>query len=98
MIGAIALGLVVDDTVHFLVALHRETTRGANLDAAITTALHTSGRPIVLTSVILIAGFAVLTLGSFNPSIQFGAVSALVIAFALLADLLLLPAALRLHV
>lgn len=96
MIGAIALGLVVDDTVHFLVALRRELARNPDLDAAITETLHTTGRPIVLTSVILMAGFAVLTCGSFNPSIQFGAISALVIGFALLADLLLLPAALRL--
>lgn len=95
MIGAIALGLVVDDTVHFLVALRRELAHNPDPDAAITAALHTSGRPIVLTSVTLMAGFAVLMCGSFNPSIQFGAISALVIAFALLADLLLLPAALR---
>lgn len=95
MIGAIALGLVVDDTVHFLVALGRKLKEGGDLDAAIASALHASGRPIVLTSVILTGGFAVLMFGSFNPSIQFGAVSALVISFALFADLLLLPAALR---
>jgi predicted RND superfamily exporter protein len=95
MIGAIALGLVVDDTVHFLVSLRRELARDPDLDAAITATFRTSGRPIILTSVILMAGFAVMMVGSFNPSIQFGAVSALVIGYALLADLLLLPAALR---
>jgi hypothetical protein len=95
MIGAIALGLVVDDTVHFLVSLRRELTRDPDLDAAITATFITCGRPIILTSVILMAGFAVMMVGSFNPSIQFGAVSALVIGYALMADLLLLPAALR---
>jgi len=96
MIGAIALGLVVDDTVHFLVALQRQLSAHSNLDDCIEHTIREAGRPIVITSIILIAGFAVLTFGSFNPNIQFGAVSALVIGFALLADLLLLPAVLRL--
>jgi len=96
MIGAIALGLVVDDTVHFLVALRRQLSETKNLDAAITRTVQEAGRPIVLTSLILMGGFAILTCGSFNPNIQFGAISALVIGLALLADLLLLPAALRL--
>ena len=95
MIGSIALGLVVDDTVHFMVQLKRRTRAGDDLSAAIAGTIERAGRPIILTSVILIAGFLVATLGSFNPNVNFGFISALVILLALVADLLMLPAALK---
>ena len=94
MIGAIALGLVVDDTVHFLVALRRQLGLDPDLGRALEAASRQAGRAIVQTSLILILGFGVLTLGSFSPNVHFGAVAALTIAFALVADLVLLPAAL----
>lgn len=95
MIGSIALGLVVDDTVHFMVQLKRRVRRGDTMSTAIDGTLHRAGRPIILTSVILIAGFLVATLGSFNPNVNFGFISAVVILLALLADLVILPAALK---
>ena len=95
MIGSIALGLVVDDTVHFMVQLKRRVRGGDDLNTAIAGALRRAGHPIILTSVILIAGFLVATLGSFNPNVNFGFISALVILLALVADLVMLPAALK---
>jgi hypothetical protein len=52
--------------------------------------LHT-GRPIVLTSLILVIGFMALTAGSFAPSIYFGLVMSVIVVLALVADLLLTP-------
>ena len=95
MIGAIALGLVVDDTVYFLVTLRRKLVGGSNLEEAIADTIQSTGRPIIVTSLILILGFGILGFGSFNPNIQFGVVSAIVIGFALLCDLLLLPSVLK---
>ncbi len=95
MIGSIALGLVVDDSVHFMVQLKRRTRAGDDLSAAIAGTIQRAGHPIIMTSVILIAGFLVATLGSFNPNVNFGFISALVILLALVADLLMLPAALK---
>ena len=93
MIGSIALGLVVDDTVHFLVRLKRNLA-DHELPDAIARAMHQTGRPIILTSIILAGGFGTLGFGSFTPNVAFGAVSAVVILVAMLADLVLLPSAL----
>jgi predicted RND superfamily exporter protein len=92
MIGSIALGLVVDDTVHFLVRLRRNLQAGASLEHGIDETMQETGRPIVVTSLILAACFLVLGLGSFNPNVNFGLVTALVVILALVADLIILPA------
>lgn len=95
MVGAIALGIVVDDTVHFLTAFRRHLADGMRLDGAIAASIKEVGRPVVFTSLILATSFAVLTLGRFVPSQQVGLVTAIVVLTALMADLVLLPAALR---
>lgn len=95
MTGAVALGLVVDDTVHFLHQFrHRVVELGEEQSAAIEHTLRSSGRAIVMTSVILMAAFWVLTLASFRPNISFGLLCGIAIGLALLADLIVLPAAL----
>ena len=95
MIGAIAMGLVVDDTVHFLVRLRRHSKAGSGLEGALRGATLDAGRPIVVTSFVLICAFSIMVSGSFTPNINFGFISAVIILLALLADLILLPAALR---
>ncbi len=94
MIGSIALGLVVDDTVHFLVRFKRFSHDGADIETGIRKTIDEAGRPIIVTSICLAAGFAVLTFGSFTPNINFGVISAIVILLALACDLVVLPAAL----
>ncbi len=94
MIGAIALGLVVDDTVHFMVRLRRHLSGGADTRDAIRRAIMEAGRPIIITSLVLAGAFFMLTLASFTPNIHFGLVTAVVILMVLTADLVLLPAAL----
>lgn len=94
MIGSIALGLVVDDTVHFLVRLHRRFKRGLTLEEAIAGTMEATGRPIIITSVVLSAGFLVLMLGSFAPNIYFGMITAIIVVLALICDIVVLPAAL----
>lgn len=95
MIASIALGLVVDDTMHLLHRIRRHVRSGSDLEAAIRLSLREAGQPVVITSVVLAAGFSALALGSFAPNVYFGVVSAFVILLALLADLLILPALLR---
>ena len=94
MIATIALGLVVDDTCHFLVRLREQTRYGKALPEAIAETMQQTGRPIILTSLILAAGFAALILGSFTPTLCVGMVSTFVLLMALVADLVVLPAAL----
>jgi uncharacterized protein len=94
MIASIALGLVVDDTVHFMHRLRHPLAEGESLETAIRETMADTGRPIVATSLVLAAGYAVLGLGSFAPNVNFGVVTACVILIALVADLVMLPAAL----
>jgi predicted RND superfamily exporter protein len=92
MIGSIALGLVVDDSVHFLVRLQRNLGAGRSLDRSVDATIAEGGRAMVVTSLALGAGFAILMLGSFVANVYFGAICALIIVLALVADLVVLPA------
>ncbi|MCP4202247.1 MAG: MMPL family transporter [bacterium] len=92
MIAVIALGLVVDDSIHLLVRLESERKRAPDTRRAIARALTAVGRPIIYTSVALSLGFLVLVFASFNSMIHFGVLSATVIALALVFDLVALPA------
>lgn len=94
MIGPIALGLVVDDTVHFLYRYQFLRKAGESIEDACEKTLYSAGRAIVTTSFILAAGFSVLALGSFIPNIYFGLVTSVVVLVAMVADVVVLPAVL----
>ena len=91
MISAIGIGIIVDDTIHFLHSFKDNMNHGMDYSAAVHETLVSKGKPIVLTSVILCCGFAVLTLSRFVPTLYFGLLSALLIFNALWADLIILP-------
>ncbi|RMF21654.1 MAG: hypothetical protein D6760_09040, partial [Deltaproteobacteria bacterium] len=92
MIASVALGLIVDDTIHLLYCLKREARAGGSAAEAMGRAVLDAGRPVVYTSVVLALGFSVLTLASFAPVTHFGALAAVVVVVALACDLVLLPA------
>lgn len=92
MIAGVALGLVVDDSIHFLSRLKVETSRTPDVINAIETTIIETGRPIIFTSLVLSLGFLVFLFASFNPTIHFGVLSAMVILLALVFDLVVLPA------
>ena len=92
MIAAVALGLVVDDTIHFLSRLQAERQHTDDVKRAIANAMNSTGRPIIFTSLVLSLGFLVLTLASFNPIVNFGILAFIVILLALVFDLIVLPA------
>jgi hypothetical protein len=72
MIAAVALGIVVDDTVHLMTAFERSVRSTGKVRAAIKSTLLEVGQPVMVTSVLLVAGFATLILGSFLPTRQVG--------------------------
>ena len=92
LIGSIAIGLCVDDTVHFMHHFGRFRERGYATKEAISRTLHTAGRAMLVTSIVLCSGFMVLTLSQLNNFTHFGIYSSLCILLALLADFLLAPA------
>jgi uncharacterized protein len=96
IVFSVALGIAVDDTTHFVHRYREEVLRLGEGPEAIRRTLVAIGRPIVLTSLILVAGFLVNALSDFRAIVECGLLSALTIGFALVSDLLLLPALLLL--
>ncbi len=94
MVASITLGIIDDDTIHLTHAYLRGIEAHGDPQRALTHAMHAAGRPTLLTSGILACGFGALALSDFQPTAHFGALVALTVASAVLADLIVLPAAL----
>lgn len=93
MVSGMTLGIVVDDTVHFLskyIRARRE--KGLSGEEAVRYAFQTVGKALVVTTIILTIGFFILGMSSFRMNSWMGQLTAIVIAFALIADFILLPA------
>jgi len=92
VVTGMTLGIVVDDTVHFL-SKYLRARREKNLSSedAVRYAFNTVGLALVVTSIVLIAGFLVLTFSAFQLNSNMAFMTAVTIVFALLADFLLLP-------
>ncbi|HIB19024.1 MAG TPA: RND family transporter [Alphaproteobacteria bacterium] len=89
---AMTLGIVVDDTVHFL-SKYLRARREHGMDAVEATryAFRTVGVALWITSITLVTGFGALSISSFKVNSDMGLLSGITIAFALLADFLFLP-------
>lgn len=92
VVTAMTLGIVIDDTVHFL-SKYLRARREHKLDTkeAVCFSFRTVGTALWVTSLILIAGFTVLTYSGFTVNSDMGLLTAITIALALLADFLFLP-------
>lgn len=91
-VTAISLGIIVDDTVHFLSKYHRARSEKAlSAEEAVRYAFSTVGPALLITTFILIFGFAVLMFSAFKMNSLLGMLTAIIIAMALIADFLLLP-------
>jgi len=87
------IGIIVDDTVHFLSKyLRARREKGFTAEEAIKYALSNVGVALMITTAVLIAGFSVLMLSTFKLNYQLGAITALTIGIALILDFFLLPA------
>ena len=91
MVAAVALGIVVDDTTHLLVATQRQLANTPDVAVAVQSAIAEVGPQIFVTSLVIIGSMVVLTFGSFAPGVHFGTITMTVVFVALLADLLILP-------
>jgi len=92
LIGAIALGLAVDDTVHFMHNFRRYEIQYGNVQKAVEMTLLTTGRAMLVTSIVLTAGFLVFLGSSMTNLFNFGILTAIAINIALIADFFLVPA------
>jgi predicted RND superfamily exporter protein len=96
MLASVALGVVDDDTIHFVSRYRKETARGAATDDAIATATAHEGRAALTTAIINSCAFAVLGLSEYRPTAWFGGLLALTMAVAFLAEIFVLPATIKL--
>lgn len=93
IVTGMTLGIVVDDTVHFLSKyLRARREKKFSAEDAVRYAFSHVGRALVTTSIILVAGFSVIAQSSFELNSSMGLLTAIVIVFALAADFLFLPA------
>jgi len=91
MIASIAVGLGVDNSIHYLIRFSK-TKHTLPLDERISIALVNSGIPIFFTSFTLIAGFSVLLFSTFKPILYFGLLISLTMLGCLIGVILVLPA------
>jgi len=92
IVVSMTLGIIVDDTVHFLSKYQRARLDGRDTEAAIRYAFSSVGRALVITTLVLCVGFSLLALSAFRMNADMGTATALIIFIALLVDFLFLPA------
>ena len=91
IIFTIAFGIATDDTVHFLGRLKLELLKGKSLLYALKRTYLSTGKAVVVTSLILAAGFMTLMTSGFESKFLFGLLVSITILIAVLTDLLLFP-------
>jgi len=94
LIAAISLGIAVDDTIHLMWAYSERKEAGLPPLQSLNSAIRAVGRPLVLTSLILVAGFLTMVFSTYLPVLFLGVFVSLNVFLAILFDLTLLPAAL----
>ncbi|MBW2328931.1 MAG: MMPL family transporter [Deltaproteobacteria bacterium] len=92
MVASIAIGLAVDDTVHFIYNFKRYYTKSGDVRDAVGHTLHTAGRAMLTTSIVLSIGFFIFMFASMNNVFNFGMLVGIAIILALLGDFFLAPA------
>ncbi|MGK5093088.1 MMPL family transporter [Deltaproteobacteria bacterium TL4] len=92
LIGSIAIGLAVDDTIHFFHNYMRYLKEDGDSKKAIEETLKTAGQAMLVTSIVLTLGFWVYMFASMNNLFNFGLLTGLTLLIAFLADINLSPA------
>jgi predicted RND superfamily exporter protein len=93
IVTGMTLGIVVDDTVHFLSKyLRARREKGLNAEDAVRYAFNNVGLALLVTSLVLVAGFMILAQSHFYLNSSMGLLTSVVIMLALIIDLTLLPA------
>jgi predicted RND superfamily exporter protein len=88
----VAIGLAVDDTIHFIARYQSERKAGKEHREAMQASFHGAGHAIILTSILLVLGFGFLATSSLSSTSFFGILTAVTLIGAIFADLFLLPA------
>ena len=98
IVFAIAFGIAVDDTIHFLSKYKLERRKGKTVEEALHRTFLETGKAIIITSIILFFGFMVMFFSIHPPSRSIGILIAVTLVGALIADLYLIPLLIRMLV
>lgn len=96
LVASVALGLSVDDTFHCLLQFRRQRSRGAGFEESLLASYHVTGPAVLLSSLAVGIGFAVLRFSEFVPFSNFGTMVGIATLGSSLGNLVLLPACLAL--
>ena len=91
LVFSIAFGIATDDTIHFISRLKIELGYGKSLIYAFKRTYFETGKPIILTTFILIGGFMSLMLSDFDSTFYFGFLVCITVIIAVISDIFLLP-------
>jgi predicted RND superfamily exporter protein len=91
LIAAVAIGISVDDTIHFLSDFKLNLSKGNDVKESVIRTILFKGKAILLSSLILCIGFGVMIFSQFVPTINFGALSSIIMITAVIGDILILP-------
>lgn len=91
IVSSMTLGIIVDDTVHFLSKYQYARKDGMDAEAAVRYAFASVGRALLITTTVLALGFSMLMFSAFRLNSDMGMATSLVIVIALIIDFLLLP-------
>ncbi|MBA2611456.1 MAG: MMPL family transporter [Bacteroidetes bacterium] len=91
LVFSIAFGIATDDTIHFISRLKIELGYGKSLMYAFKRTYFETGKPIILTTFILLGGFMTLMISDFQSTFYFGFLICITVIIAVIADIFLLP-------
>ncbi len=98
MVTGVAIGVGVDDAIHYLLQFRKQLPLGGTMEDVLIRCGRISGRPIALTTISIVGGLSVLTLASFKGIMYFGVLVSLTLTFAMVGTLIILPAILTILV
>ena len=90
-VAAISVGMAVDNTIHYIYRYKKELKKNSSVDMALKNAHSTTGRAIFYTATTIAAGFSILALSNFFPTILFGIFTSTAMILAFISSLTLLP-------
>jgi predicted RND superfamily exporter protein len=89
---SVCLGVVVDDTIHFLFDYDKQRKGGFSISDSIARVFNQTAPALIVTTLILAVGFGLFMFSDFVPNARFGFYCAIIFIFALLIDIVGLPA------
>ncbi len=92
LIGSIAIGLAVDDTIHFMHGFRKNYEELNDTPLAVRETLRTTGHALLVTSIVLSLSFFIYAFASLGNLVKFGLLTGVTVIFAFIADICLSPA------